>query len=139
MFKIISDLLKVKMFDREIYKQSNAFTLVELMIVIAIISILSSIAIPNFFSYRERTYCTEAEIDAENVGIAVSDYYGVPYRVNIPNVGDLNVETNNPIEIIGHPDNIIEIRVTDRTGRCPVAYQQSQQNWNSNIFSKFIR
>jgi type IV pilus assembly protein PilA len=127
------------MFTNKICKQSNAFTLVELMIVIAIISILSSIAIPNFFSFKDRAYCTEAEKDAANVGKAVFEYYGVPSRLNIPDVSELNVEINNPVEIIGHPDNIIEIKVTDRTGRCPVSYQQSQQNWNSNVFSKFIR
>jgi hypothetical protein len=54
-------------------------------------------------------------------------------------LNDLNVKTKNIVEIIGHPDNIIEIRVTDRTGRCPVSYQQSQENWNSNVFSKFVR
>jgi type IV pilus assembly protein PilA len=127
------------MFTNKICKQSNAFTLVELMIVIAIISILSAIAIPNLFSYRYRAYCSEAEIDAANVGLAISDYYGVPYRTNLPDISDLNVNTINSVDIIGLPNNIIEIRVTDRTGRCPLSYQQSQENWNSNVFSKYVR
>jgi type IV pilus assembly protein PilA len=120
-------------------KQSKAFTLVELMIVIAIISILSSIAIPNFFNYRNKAYCTEAEIDAVNVGMAISDYFGVPHRTNTPNSSDLKIKTKNSVEIIPHPDNIIEIRITDRTGRCPLSYQQSQENWDANIFSKYVR
>jgi type IV pilus assembly protein PilA len=127
------------MFTKIICKHSNAFTLVELMIVIAIVSILSSLAIPNIINLRDRAYCTEAESDASKLGIAISDYYSMPNRTNLPDMNDLNVKTKNIVEILGHPDNIIEIRVTDRTGRCPVSYQQSQQNWNSNVFSKFIR
>ncbi len=44
----------------------KGFTLIELMIVIAIIGILAAIAIPNFLSYRERGYNAEALSDAKN-------------------------------------------------------------------------
>lgn len=38
---------------KKLRKQEDGFTLIELMIVIAIIGILSAIAIPNFISYRK--------------------------------------------------------------------------------------
>ena len=120
-------------------KYSNAFTLFELMIAIAIISILSSIAIPNLLAYRNIAYCNEAETDASNVGMAISNYYSVPYRISLPHITDLDVNVKNPVEIVGHPENIIEIKVTDFTGRCPDSYQEAQENWNSNVFSKFVR
>jgi len=44
----------------------KGFTLIELMIVIAIIGILSAIAIPNFLSYRAKGQDTSAKTEASN-------------------------------------------------------------------------
>jgi len=70
----------------------QGFTLIELMIVIAIIGILAAIAIPQFSAYRKRSYNSAAVADLRNAATAQEAYY-VDEKTYASSVSDLEGAT----------------------------------------------
>jgi len=56
-------------------KKEKGFTLIELMIVVAIIGILAAIAIPQFSSYRIKAFNSAAQADLRNIMTAQEGAY----------------------------------------------------------------
>ena len=69
-------------------RNEKGFTLIELMIVIAIIGILAAIAIPQFSAYRQRSYNSGAQADLRNAATAQEAYF-VDYSSYAGSVSDL--------------------------------------------------
>ena len=60
-------------------QRRGGFTLVEIMIVVAIIALLASIAVPNFLRSRKRSQATQVLEDLRQIDSAV-DQYAIEYR-----------------------------------------------------------
>ena len=127
---------------------SKGFTLIELMIVIAIIGILAAIAIPNFIAYRNKAYCSAAESDANAIAAGLADYYAIPNHTDPLGTADvlafkaagglgLKMSGNNVPALAGTIDAFV-ITVTDGSGQCPSDYRTSQAGDATNLIDGWI-
>jgi len=73
-------------------KGTKGFTLIELMIVVAIIGILAAIAIPNFLRFQAKSRTSEAKTNLKAIYIAQNTYYG-EFGV----YGDFNITNWSPV------------------------------------------
>ena len=140
-------------------KCNRGFTLIELMIVIAIIGILAAIAIPNFIAYRNKSFCSATESDAVKIAAAVGEYFSIPANQTVTTAALTGanatgktyvtavLSNQNPWIIAAtNPTTVITVQVTDASTRCPQDYQLAMTQainprafWDgANTFTKLM-
>jgi len=102
----------------------NGVTLIELMLILAIIGVLAVVAISNYVSYQDKTYCYKAEEDAQNILAALSAYFSDPTHKEIPTIDELKksqellLNNNNEISYSSTGPKWAIVSVGDDNNRC---------------------
>lgn len=92
----------------------QAFTLIELLIVVAIIGILAAIAVPNFLNAQTRAKVSKVEADFRSLATAIESYHldqnaYMPYPIWGDHTGPKYFKAlSTPVAYITSPDSIID-------------------------------
>jgi type IV pilus assembly protein PilA len=91
-------------------KQQSGFTLIELMIVVAIIGILAAIAIPSYMDYTKKAKASELVLAAAPAKLALSDYVisKGSWPDNATTAGYTTVDTDY-VASVSNVDNVISV------------------------------
>jgi prepilin-type N-terminal cleavage/methylation domain-containing protein len=105
------------MFRTHIRSNRGGFTLVEIMIVVAIIALLAAIAVPNFLRSRKRSQATEILQDCRQIDSAIDQWtiehskargatftwLDVAPYVKSGTRLRMQLDSGSPVDVLGHP------------------------------------
>jgi type IV pilus assembly protein PilA len=102
---------------KQILKNKNGFTLIEIMVVIAIIGILAALAVPKYQDYIAKTRITEGLSLAAAAKLAVTEVYSGK------GAADMSEATQETFKSTT-TNSVKEVRI-EKTGAITVVYQSS--------------
>ena len=86
-------------------KSQRGFTLIELLIVVVIIGILASIAIPKFVNTKEKTYVAQMKSDLRNLATAEEAFFydSTKYSPNLAQLNNFSPSTGVTLTVTAAP------------------------------------
>ena len=132
--------------------KEKAFTLIELLIVVAIIAVLAAIAVPNFLEAQTRAKVSRTAADMRTLLTALESYHvdhnNYPYRQNpspfkliapllSTRIEELSVLTTPIGYITGLPRDIFDRAVESRLNAIDY-YDEDQTEWFTNSGQPFF-
>jgi len=96
-------------------KQQSAFTLVEMLVVIAIIGLLIAITMPALNAAREASRTTQCTINLRQIGIALHNYHAQhkSFPINYATLADTGNDETHPCQRF--PDTVIGLNTPGRS------------------------
>ena len=114
-----------------IKKAQQGFTLIELMIVVAIIGILAAIALPAYQDYTKRTNVSEGLTLASGTKTAVAEFHDTMGRY--ANGGNTSYGLASSASITGNADTSVAVAAT--TGAVTITYNEKVSNGQTIIMT----
>ncbi|WP_455207531.1 pilin [Kaarinaea lacus] len=105
----------------------QGFTLIELMIVVAILGFLATVALPAYQAYTDRTKISEVLLVADSAKSSVSDYYMSANQMPV-STSQANINTN-----IGQSKYIGAITFTTTSTTATITYTLQNTSVSGNI------